>query len=244
MITLGVDLAASPKRTASCKVKWEIGRALALEHASGEEDDALLRHISEVDYVGIDVPLGWPDEFVEAVVAHKNHAPWPGKEISRLCLRETDRFVKAKTGLRPLSVSADRIAVPAMRAAKLLSRLAKRGVSVDRRGVDKLVEVYPAAALKVWGFRHSRYKGRKWYENRQALFAAIESQTGKWLHIQDDVREACKANDDVLDALIAALVARGASRSLCESIPEGTEQRAGQEGWIALPRPGTLDKLP
>ncbi len=45
---------------------------------------------------------------------------------------------------QPLSVSTDRIALPAMGAASLLSRLPERA-PLDGSGV--IVEVYPAAAL-------------------------------------------------------------------------------------------------
>ncbi len=50
-----------------------------------------------------------------------------------------------------LSVAADRIAMPAMRAGRIFTRLADQGETVDRKGTGKIVEVYPRAALKVWG---------------------------------------------------------------------------------------------
>lgn len=243
MITLGVDFAASEKRTATCKVEWSHGKGVALKLTSGEEDESLLARISKADKVGIDVPFGWPDEFVTAVVAHKDRAPWPGVKKEFLRFRETDRFVYKKTDRWPLSVSSDRIAVAAMRAAALLSRLAEGKKSVDRRGTGRFVEVYPAAALKTWEFPHSGYKRAKGSEVRRRLLAAIERRTRRWLHLQDAVREACETSDDALDALIAALVARAAARSLCELIPQGSKQRARREGWIALPKAGSLDEL-
>ena len=245
VVTLGIDLASplQAKRTATCKVEWSDSKAHALDVILGGDDEVLLARICGADRVGIDAPFGWPDEFVDAVVAHKTLRCWPDCSVNTLRLRETDRFVKSETALNPLSVSADKIGVTAMRAAKLLSRLAAAGQPVDRTGSGRLVEVYPAAALKRWGFPHKGYKKTNASEKRRALVAAIETRTATWLHLQDHVREACEVNDDALDALIAALVARAAALNLCEPIPQESKERAGREGWIALPKLGSLDNL-
>ena len=76
-----------------------------------------------------------------------------------LAFRRTDQVVHAATGRWPLSVSADRIAYPAMRCAGLLARLAATGRPVRRSGIDSLVaEVYPAAALRIWELPTAGYK--------------------------------------------------------------------------------------
>ncbi|MEO6713138.1 MAG: DUF429 domain-containing protein [Mycobacteriales bacterium] len=77
-----------------------------------------------------------------------------------LANRETDRAVHQAVGLWPLSVAADRIGLAAMRAAGLLADLADAGRAVDRAGTGVVVEVYPAASLKVWGLPHKGYKGQ------------------------------------------------------------------------------------
>jgi len=62
--------------------------------------------------------------------------------------RRTDLAIwQMMTGGPPLSVSTDKIALPAMRAAAILSRL-PQPVALD--GSEIVVEVYPAAALKRW----------------------------------------------------------------------------------------------
>jgi hypothetical protein len=76
-------------------------------------DKRILALMEKADQVGIDVPLGWPTEFVRAVYRH--HAQkkkWPKVSMRRFRLGATDRFVAEKTRIWPLSVSnIDRIAV-------------------------------------------------------------------------------------------------------------------------------------
>jgi len=52
-----------------------------------------------------------------------------------------------------------------MRAAGLLSVLAQQDQSVDCAGDGRVVEVYPAAALKCWHLPHNKYKGAQHSEN-------------------------------------------------------------------------------
>lgn len=76
--------------------------------------------------------------------------------------RATDLHLRQSVRLQPLSVSADRIGAAAMRCAAILSGLTRKGIEIDRTGrVGPVVEVYPAAALKVWGLPHQGYKGRE-----------------------------------------------------------------------------------
>src|ERR1700730_1724314 len=66
----------------------------------------------------------------------------------------TDRVVHETVGRWPLSVSADRIALPAMRTFALLVR---HGVT-DRSDDNKFYEVYPAGSLSQWGLTSRGYK--------------------------------------------------------------------------------------
>jgi Protein of unknown function (DUF429) len=97
--------------------------------------------------------FGWPAEFVAAVGAW-NFTSWSTELRERLCFRETDRVVHETVGRWPLSVSADRIALSAMRTFALLVRY---GVS-DRSGDKKFCEVYPAGSLSQWGLTSRGYK--------------------------------------------------------------------------------------
>jgi hypothetical protein len=131
-----------------------------------------------------------------------------------------------------LSVSADRIAYPAMRCAGLLAELAADGHRVVRSGRDSVVaEVYPAAALRVWGCRTTSYKTD--LGSRAALVAELAQRTS-WLDWGDH-RAVCVTSADALDAVVCALiagavmVARTAGPSLDDRVI------AEEEGWIHLP---------
>jgi len=121
-------------------------------------DDSIVRMAGDaaVAVTAIDAPLGWPAAFVRSVAAYGLGGPFPDPGED-LWLRATDRVVWAAVGRRPLSVSSDRIAYPAVRAARLLSRLGPDRPA-RRDGSDGIIEVYPAGALAAWGIDPGRYK--------------------------------------------------------------------------------------
>ena len=240
MITLGVDLSSQPEQTATCVIRWN--REVVIDEPTvGVTDRELAIAIPQADKVGIDVPLGWPEAFVNAVAAYHSGEKWSGPHSDpKLRLRDTDRFVWAKIGHSPLSVSTDKIAMPAMRAAWLLSNLSD---PLDRLGTGRIVEVYPAAALIRWGFDASRYKGDKGKEIRLSLVNAFEERIRGWVRLNGAVRERCLTSDDAFDALVSALVARAAAKRLCEEMPASSGDAASREGWIALPIHQSLERL-
>lgn len=146
MITAGIDLASQPERMAACVIEWRDGGARIVELRGGVDDELIASLVRGSDWTGIDVPLGWPDGFIAAVSAHHAATQWAGGELAQLRMRATDEWVHQRTGRWPLSVSTDRIAVPALRAARVLSRLPQ---ARDRGGGGPVVEVYPAAALRI-----------------------------------------------------------------------------------------------
>jgi predicted nuclease with RNAse H fold len=242
--TLGIDLASQDERTAMATIAWDAGRAVVGEPVSPVGDEQALTAMAAADWIGIDAPFGWPEAVVRALPQFADRGRWPGDaDRDALRFRETDRFVHEKAGIWPLSVSSDRIAVPAWRCARLLtSRQA-----VDRLGGNRVVEVYPGAALKLWGFERRGYK-RSGDRARQAtqrrarelLVAELERRGAGWLDLAA-AREACVQSDDALDALLASLLARAAALRLTWSPPDDEVVR--REGWIHLPRPGTFDEL-
>ena len=248
MITLGIDLASQATATASCVVQWNSGEARVLPPRCPQNDDQLLDAVEAADVAGIDIPLGWPDAFVKVVAGYHAGQPWPDVTPASLCYRTTDvhierRLRELSRWRRPLSVASDRIAIPAMRAARLLTRLAERGFAVDRSGAGRVVEAYPAAALEVWGLPSRGYKGAKGAVVRAEIFAELERRTGGWLRLDAFTRQTCCASDHALDALVAALIARAAMRGLCERPPAADADSAAREGWIALPSVDALDRL-
>ena len=223
--TLGVDLASSPAKTAACVIRWENHSARVQHLQAGVDDDELRRLAADVDKVGIDVPFGWPEGFVASVSAHREMEAWPGFDSVELRLRRTDEFIWRETGRPPLSVSADRLAVPAFRAARLLSEW-----QADRTGAGRFVEVYPRAARARFGLGQTR-----------SITELGECAT--WLTLAPDQQLACEQNSDCFDALVSALVARASALRLCEPIPDDLLESARREGWIALPRTASLEQL-
>ncbi len=244
MRTVGVDLASQPAKTALCEVSWETQPASVAELILGVDDATIGKRIVSADKLGIDVPLGWPLAFVEAVSQHSEDGSWPSaydhEDTTAVRFRRTDLWLQKELGLHlPLSVSTDRIALPAMRAAALLSGLPSH-VALDGSGV--VVEVYPAAALRRWGFPSQNYKGKDHEAGRRELVERF-IETAAWLSIGSDELELCRRSDDAFDALVAALVARAAAVGLVEPIPPDGQDAALREGWIAVPCIGSLAKL-
>jgi predicted nuclease with RNAse H fold len=245
--TLGVDLASREETTAACLLRWHADAVEIAELCPGVSDATIVSLAGGADAVGIDAPFGWPFGFVEFVRRHHGGEPWPvawsyAENMRALRLRRTDLEVRARLGRDPLSVSSDRIALPAMRCAGLLHRL---GVG-DRSGRDGHVyEVYPALALKLWVGRSSGYKQSgnaskrlAAREQRAEILARLRSKA-PWL----PMREECIESDHVLDALVAALIARAAHLGLVEPIPEDAQELARTEGWIAIPAEDALNRL-
>ena len=239
-VTLGIDLASQAKKTGACMVRWQ-NPVVVETPMIGLTDPALIDLISAADKVGIDVPFGWPVEFVGSLATFAAGGAWEIPHTDpRLALRATDRFVRQEIGRRPLSVSTDKIGITAMRAARLLGMV---DPTLDRLGGDRVVEVYPAASLTVWGFDASRYKGRKGLAVRRQLLEAFREATEGWVVLSAECYSCCLSDDNAFDALISALTARAASRGLCHPVPGELLEVARSEGWIALPKPGSLDSL-
>lgn len=139
-ITLGIDLASKAQKTALCAIEWAgppILRVLCRGKSEGTrlDDEFLITAMRGLrfDFAGvpisktaIDAPFGWPEPFLDALVAHQRGNGWPSRIDDPRApyeRRATDRFVHRHTKKTPLSVSADKIASPAMRCAVLLADL-------------------------------------------------------------------------------------------------------------------------
>jgi predicted nuclease with RNAse H fold len=248
--TTGIDVASQDARTAICTIRWEDGSAeIEPLDTHGATDDQIRSSIASADRVGVDIPLGWPAAFVEAVSSHHRGEPWSAPTdrdgMRALRLRDTDRWITANAereteqGAKcyPMSVSTNLIAIPAMRMARVLG-------ATKRNGDDKVIEVYPAAALFVWDLPHRGYKGGGSEERtvRSELVRGLRANA-PWLSADDAAWARIHENDDVLDALIASLVARAKACGLCKESEDSQSDNALREGWIALPLPDALQRL-
>ncbi|MCU1532130.1 MAG: hypothetical protein JWO49_1701 [Arthrobacter sp.] len=244
MRTLGVDLAAATKKTAVAVLEWA-GGAARLEYLALDVGDQEIGELfGAASLTGIDCPLGWPDAFLPFLAGHLNFDASPvldhdGIEGRRLlAYRDTDRFVTGHTGLIPLSVSADRLAHPAMRCAVIQAKISLDHGPQARDGSGRLAEVYPAASLKSWGLLTRGYKGRGGAETeRLALILDGLTQAAPWLDLAGhDDRLA--GSDDMFDALIASLTARAVALGRSLRPADGQARAARTEGWIHLPTGG------
>lgn len=244
MLTAGVDLAAESKGTALAIIDWEPSRATLRELHLGVADAQIVVAAASVEKVGIDCAFGWPDEFVQFVASHAAHElgamPDGGMAWRRtLAYRETDRFARERTGRWPLSVSTDRLGLTAMRCAGLLARLEQSGVDADRAGYGAVVEIYPGASLRLWGFDTSGYRADS--ASRERLLTDIRG-AAPWLDLAD-FSELMVSSGDAFDAVIASLATRAAALGAYSPPPPELLDSARREGWIALPVGGIGDLL-
>lgn len=243
-MTVGVDLSVQPKKTGVAWIDWSPSEArvrdLVLD--SGDEhaaDELITQAVMEADKAGIDCPLGWPEKFIEFISAHHAGnvivpAEVAGRDWRRtLAYRVTDKAVYDTTGLKPLSVAADRIGYTAMRCASLLAQLASKGQPVDRCGTGVVVEVYPAVSLKQWGLPHHGFKGKGKAEPLSQVVDALLA-AAPWLML-GPYEDKCRRFDDALDAVIAALTARAATKGLVTTPTTTQAATSSTEGWIAVP---------
>lgn len=251
MRTLGIDLSADGKKTAAATIEWEQGRAVVAEVMLGLDDEALVEALRIAERSGIDAPLGWPRPMVDAVHRHSHSGEWPGLDKIAFRYRCTDRAVvervKAKTGkpLNPLSVSSERIAITTWRIAEVRESLFEEsGNRFALDGSDDVFEVYPAAALALWGIDRKGYKGTDAVakELRVVLVEAIE-KAAPWLTWEGETRELAIETDHALDAVLASLVTRAAALGLSIRPTDAQKEQALAEGWIHLPQ-GELSELP
>jgi predicted nuclease with RNAse H fold len=247
VITVGVDLAAEPKNTAIATLDWSATGCQVVALRDKADDEMILAAARGADKLGIDAPIGWPDEFVAFVVAHRDGNVTVPDHLAgidwrrQLANRMTDFEVRRRLpGLVPLSVSTDRIAHPAMRAAGLLARLTAQGRAVDRSGAGVIVEAYPAASLRCWNLTARGYKGAANLGTLRALARDLLAQA-PWLDLGEHV-ERFITSDHRFDAVIAGLTARAAALGLTHEPTTDQREIARREGWIAVPS-GSLAEL-
>lgn len=239
MITLGIDLATVPQKTALCAIDWSVAPARIVRLENDGSDDALVRAAHDADVIAIDAPFGWPRRWADAVAAHRPGATFSAEgATSQLTSRQTDRWISEFTGVRPLAVGANLIGATAIRCARLVHEI---GYRVDLGAVPVppfVTEVYPAAALSVLGISYRLYKGKAVAAARVALLDQLVA-AGLPIELDADGRRTMEASDDALDALICSLVGRAVIRRLTVDAPVEMAAAAVQEGWIRVPAQST-----
>ena len=106
-------------------------------------------------------------------------------------------------------------------------------------GCDRVVEVYPAAALRRWGLELAGYERTP--EARGRIAAAIAAALpGLAVAAWDST---LRASADVLDALVASLVCRAKLLGLVDPLPPEHASAALAEGWTWVPQSDALSRL-
>lgn len=253
--TLGIDLASQAKETGVCAIDWATTPGVISDLGTRAlDDERLLELVTDpaVSKVGIDAPFAWPVAFVDAVSTYRDHGTWLPLLHEDVRFRLTEREAERVTGQKPLSVATSDLAWPTMRLAHLFTELAASQGPLDRTGGGRVAEIYPAAALRRWGVIEqgtsvsaAAYKGTKpgRETTRRAMMTKLRARLEGRVVIDDDSFERCVSDDDDLDALICALVARLVELGKCSEIPPGMRWAAVREGWIHLPYPDSLEQL-
>lgn len=235
----GIDLAAEASRTGLALIS-ELGGRLVLERLQvGADDASIIDTIAISERAGVDVPFGWPDQFVELITAHSAQELHPPQSTDRKwrrgkAMRVTDVAVHEQTGIWPLSVATERIADAAMRWTGIEASLREKGMRVARDGSGALIEVYPAAALKQWSLQHRGYKGTNNSTSRFEIVAALSERAVDldW----NGHRDQSIADDNALDAVLAALIAYEVFNGRCVPPPNELLPVVEREGWIWVPK--------
>ena len=107
-----------------------------------------------------------------------------------------------------------------------------------------LLELMPGALLKSVGLPYKGYKnGRAALEKRDEILGGLAEASGVDLPNLDRVRLACRANDDCLDSVVAAVGAAAWAKDASRfHHPDQDELKDAElEGWIYVPKRGKLD---
>ena len=234
---LGIDAAVDPRNTGFTvagqrDASWRI-QTLETGKRGMPLADAIMERLAPENPIllAIDAPLGWPAPLARALADHSAGEPLTLDPRTGFA-RETDRFVREKTGLKPLDVGADRIARTAAAALTLIEELRTRtGQPLPLLSSHKetetggLIEVYPAATLKQHGLPHRGYKKPHATRERTVITDGISGKVNL-----GRCRQACIDSDHCLDAMLCVVTAIDFLNGDCVS--SQNQQVLNREGWI------------
>jgi Protein of unknown function (DUF429) len=233
--TWGLDLSTNKRKSAAVAVRWSPTGAevIDIQTPLTAQDVAALISQHRDSHWAVDVPFGWPEQFVE-LMAVRHNGPLSADQLSKvvdwelwrtrlIARRVTDQclYDHEDVNTRPLPASFDKLGATAAMWALIEARLAAEGVAIDRSGVTGTIcETYPTAALRAWGWKA---KGKP---DEQVLVELIQD-----LEFPPDLRHHL-VKDDVCDAVVCAVVAR--AHQLGRTVKPDASQlgAARREGWI------------
>lgn len=236
---IGIDFAVDPKKTGFAYTSVDNSHKAKLEHLQlnykmGDITELITKNNSNQikTLLAIDAPLGWPIDLGEALYGHSAGQAIP-KKSDQIFRRETDHFIKNKTGKQSLDVGADRIARTAHSALKWLDELrqtTKQDIPLAWNSSFECqvaaIEVYPAATLKVYGLlKSSGYK-------KVTESTAREEIVNGLVELLDinGFESAMQSNDNLLDAAVCVVAALDFLNG--RTMPPNDIIKAKKEGWI------------
>jgi predicted RNase H-like nuclease len=236
----GIDCATQDSKIGVAVGKFANGRLTVQEAFACTREEsaaaAITKRLSlgqEPALLAIDAPLGWPQTLARVLA---NHRAGEALEVEAhdMFRRETDLFIKKKTGKTPLDVGADRIARTAYAALRLLRDI-KTNLNLQQiplawewpptEGLSA-IEVYPAATLIGQGFRSKGYKKADQIMQRDEIIEKLRSVA----EFSDDVTGKMQASADVLDAVVCLVAAQ--DFLLGKAMRPENRTLAEVEGWI------------
>jgi hypothetical protein len=238
---IGIDCATAPEKTGLALARpaadgWRLEAAQSGRDVAPAEQ--LLEWLSgtERPLLCLDAPLGWPLAMGQLLEGHRAGEGMTA-DADRLFHRQCDDFIQARTGCRPMEVGANFIARTALSALKLLAEVRERS---DRRlpllwhheaGDDGgVIEVYPAATLRMHGLPWRRYKPAAALDLRDSLIEGWSAQLIPPAE-HSPARQAMRAQADVLDAAHCVLAGVDFIHGQAMPPPRLSDDLA-VEGWI------------
>jgi hypothetical protein len=231
---IGIDWSAGRLDVGLARGRISLGSAVVAEVAGGRDCHPLPTIAEWVmqaprGVLAIDAPLGWPAPMGDVLHQHVAGKGW-GQHTGDVFSRDTDRFVRARTGKKPLEVGAQLIARTAYTALTFIEQLRERTGrnlpllwSPDATEAWGVIEVYPAATLKKRGLLKSGYG--KSEESRGHCLQSLAD------HVRLEVPEsAICLSGHRLDAVIATIAAADFVAGRCEGPADADLAR--REGWI------------
>ncbi|WP_341229186.1 DUF429 domain-containing protein [Nocardioides salarius] len=229
-------MSTSPKKTAAVAVKWSAASGRIVEVHNPLKAPAIANLIASTAPTtwAVDVPFGWPDQFV-ALLANRHQRPltadlvpdvagWEKWRTRQVAQRLTDRFLTddPRIRTRPLPASFQLLGATAAAWTLIESQLAAAGVPVDRAGVaGRVCETYPSAVLAAWGA--PKGTGKHTWPALRNRFPFLTC---------DPELEHLLVSDDVCDAVVCAMAARARDLGLTVDPDDDQLDAARREGWI------------
>jgi predicted RNase H-like nuclease len=167
--------------------------------------DKLLEELGQATVIGVDIPIGLPDEGVRAadVEARAFVGPRRGSVFP----------TPPRTALVSATYAEARQVSSSLSAQSFA--LGKKILEVEAHLEDRVFEVHPEVSFAALAGRHLQYSKRSWngHMERRRLLASVG------LKLPNELAAGQAAADDVLDAAVVAWTAARKERGEAQTLP-------------------------